>query len=315
MALDHYISQVYLKNFYSPLLRNRLQAIRKSDLKAFSPRAKDVCRIEEGSTNAYLKEDRAIERFLREIEPRYNAALEKLRDNTIDEECIFAIAGFAAFIVGCTPTAMRLFVKPLQKIVHTRVEILERHGKLERFLPALGGKTLVELLDNKTVQINIDTKYPQAMGIDNIIRITSIIGNSRWEILINKNQDSFFFTSDFPAAIERLNANLPTNRILPLAPDLAIRIIPDRSLERAAPDLRFSNFRYRRRTPENGETTELNRMIVRSAEDMVFFRDTFPWIPGFIAKNRAYRIETDVQRLPLERGYLHLASQNVVKVA
>jgi hypothetical protein len=73
MALDHYVSQVYLKNFYSPALDGLMYALRKSDLKRFPTKSQDVCRIEEGSTNAYLTKDRAIEEFLKEVEPRYNA--------------------------------------------------------------------------------------------------------------------------------------------------------------------------------------------------------------------------------------------------
>lgn len=109
MTLDHYVSQVYLRNFYSPALGNRMHALRKRDLKAFTPRSEDVCRVEEGSTNRYLTNYRLNEQFLREIEPRYTASLEKLRADKIDEESIFVIAGLVAFIVGCSPTAMRLF--------------------------------------------------------------------------------------------------------------------------------------------------------------------------------------------------------------
>ena len=70
MALDHYVSQVYLKNFYSPALDGLMYAIRKSDLKRFPTKSQDVCRIEEGSTNAYITKDRAIEEFLKKVEPR-----------------------------------------------------------------------------------------------------------------------------------------------------------------------------------------------------------------------------------------------------
>jgi hypothetical protein len=75
MALDHYISQVQLNNFNSPTLGGLMYAIRKSDLKRFPTKSQDVCRIEEGSTNAYLTKDRAIEEFLKDVEPRYNASL------------------------------------------------------------------------------------------------------------------------------------------------------------------------------------------------------------------------------------------------
>jgi hypothetical protein len=56
MPLDHYIPQVHLKNFYSPVLGDRMYATRKSDLKSFTPSSKSVCGINDGSTDAYLKE-------------------------------------------------------------------------------------------------------------------------------------------------------------------------------------------------------------------------------------------------------------------
>src|ERR1700733_1805774 len=99
MALDHYVSQVHLKNFYSPALGERMYAVRKSNGKAFTPNAESVCRIEEGSTNAYLTKDRAIEDFLKGIEPKYNASAQKLSSGEIDVEAIYVIAGFASYIM------------------------------------------------------------------------------------------------------------------------------------------------------------------------------------------------------------------------
>ncbi len=108
MALDHYVSQVHLRNFYSPMLGQHMHAMRKSDLKSFPCNSRSVCRIEEGSTNAYLISDRAIEEFLLDVEPKYNASIINLRDNKIDRECIHAIAGFVAYVACCAPAAMRI---------------------------------------------------------------------------------------------------------------------------------------------------------------------------------------------------------------
>ena len=69
--LDHYVPQVHIRRFYSPALGERLYAIRKSDLKAFTPNSKGVCGVHDGSTSPYLVEDRAIEDFLQTIEPGY----------------------------------------------------------------------------------------------------------------------------------------------------------------------------------------------------------------------------------------------------
>ena len=117
MPLDHYVSQVHLKNFCSPKLGNLMHAIRKSDLKSFTPDAKSICRTEDGSTNPYLKEEREIEEFLRGIEPKYNEALAKLRADKIDKECIYVIAGFIAFVHACSPAGMRIQSEPVKSYV------------------------------------------------------------------------------------------------------------------------------------------------------------------------------------------------------
>ena len=103
MPLDHYVSQAHLRKFYSPALGNRLYAIRKSNLKAFTPDSGAVCGIHDGSTNAYLREDRAVEDFLKTIEPNYNAALDKLSAGEIDHQCVYTIAGFVAYVIVCSP--------------------------------------------------------------------------------------------------------------------------------------------------------------------------------------------------------------------
>jgi hypothetical protein len=53
LALDHYVSEAHLRNFYSPTVGERLRAVRKRDGKAFMAKSEALCRIEEGSTNAY----------------------------------------------------------------------------------------------------------------------------------------------------------------------------------------------------------------------------------------------------------------------
>jgi hypothetical protein len=312
MPLDHYISQVHLKNFCSPVLGSLMYAIRKSDLKRFPCGTRDVCRIEEGSTNAYLTNDRAIEDFLRDIEPRYNASVAKLREGQINTDAIYVLAGFTAFVTSCTPAAMRIHSGPLKSMLEAEAVILDRQGIFGPAPEALGGKSLTELLDDGTVHFTVDEKYPQALGISLILQRLSVFGNSPWEILRNEEPDSPYFTSDFPVAIEPRRNSEVVNRIVPLAPDIALRIIPDVELSRSEPDLSFAKFRFRRRRLDRSEILELNRLIVRCAEDTVFYRDDHKWIAGFVAKNRNYRIESITRRVPHGSGFLSIASQRVV---
>ena len=201
MPLDHYVPQVHLKNFYSPKLGNLMYAMRKSDLKSFTPDAKSVCRIDDGSTNQYLREDRIIEEFLKEIEPKYNKAVSKLETNNIDSECIYTIAGFISYIVTCSPTGMRISSVPLKETVEETSRILDSLKALPSPPPSLGG-SLTELFNEGKLEINVDPKYPQAIGITSILSLISMFGNFTWDILINSFEDSPFLTSDFPVAIE-----------------------------------------------------------------------------------------------------------------
>lgn len=95
MALDHFVPQVHLKKFNSPALNGRMYALRKSDMKSFQPPPKDVCRIEDWSTNSYSLKDRILEEFLRTIEPKYSWAIENLKAGNYNQETIYVIAGFA----------------------------------------------------------------------------------------------------------------------------------------------------------------------------------------------------------------------------
>lgn len=297
MPLDHYVSQVHLKNFYSPKLENLMYAVRKSDLKEFTPNAQSVCRIEEGSTNSYLRDQRIIEEFLMGIEPKYNTVLAKIAADDIDTECIYVISGFLAFVLACSPAGMRIQAYPLKETVEETARILDSKNMLPAPPPELGGASLTELLNDNKLQVKIDHKYPQAIGIAAILPLISMYGNSKWDILINPFHDSPFFTSDFPVAIE--NSDLPyiLNRIAPLSPKLAIRICPDLSPEQEHSRFSFSGFRHTIRQLTRQEVIYINRLIVRCAETTVFFRDNYEWVPIFIRKNAGYRIEQRTQRM------------------
>jgi len=289
-----------------------MYAIRKTDLKTFTPNARSVCGIMDGSTNAYLRENRAIEEFLKTIEPKYNTALEKLTVGKIDSECIYTIAGFVAYVVTCSPAGMRIPSGPLKSAVETEATMAEAQGLLPTPPPELGNESLTELLRDGAVQVTIDSKYPQAIGIDSILKFVALFGNFAWEILHNESSSSPFFTSDFPAAIEKTDDPHILNRIVPLAPNIALRIKPNPMLDRDRLDCSFTNFGYRKRTVSYEELTKLNTLIVRCAEDTVFYRDDHPWVLTFVEKNRHYRIEPHTRRIKTPTGTLLVSTQRIV---
>jgi hypothetical protein len=102
------------------------------------------------------------------------------------------------------------------------------------------------------------------------------------------------------------------NKIVPLAPDLAVRILPDIRLSRMEPDLTFKSFSHKQRTLKRADILDVNRLIVRCAEDILFYRDDREWVPSFIAKNCGYRVDTIVSQIPHGSGFLTVASQRIV---
>ena len=312
MPLDHHVPQVHLKNFYSPKLGKRMYAIRKSNMKIFTPSSKDVCGIHDGSTNAYLRDDREIEEFLKTIEPNYNSALAKLRAGNIDDECVYTISGFVASFITCSPGGMRVHTGPLKSTVEATAAMMDAKGLFSSPPPELGTASLTELLHSGAVEVTIDPKYPQAIGISSILQRTAAFGNFKWEILRNGFADSPFFTSDFPAAIEKTDDPRILNRIVPLAPDLAIRIRPDLAIESGQSDFSFANFDYHIRDINHTELVQLNCLIVQCAEEMVFYRDNNPWVQPFVAKYRRYRIEPFTHELPTPKGTLLISTQRIV---
>lgn len=185
MALDHYVPQVHLKNFYSPKLGSLMYAIRKSDLKSFTPNAQSVCRIEDGSTNSYLRKNRGVEGFLKLIEPKYNVALENLAADNIDADCRDVIGGFVASVLVCSPAGMRIHSGLLKGVVEVTARVLDSQGLFSSPPAELGGESLSELLRSEKVCVEIDPKYPQAIGIALIGSLIRIFGNSEWDVMIN----------------------------------------------------------------------------------------------------------------------------------
>jgi hypothetical protein len=102
------------------------------------------------------------------------------------------------------------------------------------------------------------------------------------------------------------------DRIVPLAPTLALRIIPDPTLDRARSDFSFSHFGHRSRNLGRHEIVGLNRLIVRCAEETIFYRDDHSWIPPFVSRNRHYRVEPRTSILPTPTGTLLVSTLRVV---
>lgn len=312
MPLDHYVSQVHLRRFISPALGNRLHAIRKADLFYFTPTPQDVCRIANNSTNRYLPEERVIEDFLKTIEPRYNDAADNLRGGKISEESIYVVSGFLAYILTCSPAAMRHQQTPIREMLEMATQAYDRRGLLPRAPPELNSATVSNLIASGEIKIEIDQKYPQALGISSVIELIGSYGNGSWEVLVNEHEDSPFFTSDFPVATLPADPGI-AHRVLPITPQMAVKILPLKVPAGSEPDLSFSRNRTIRRNISRREAVGINRSLVQAAESEVYFRDAQEWVKRFVGRHADYRTEVRAERIPHCRGEILHTKTRIVK--
>ena len=311
MPLDHFVSQVHLKRFYSPLLRNRMYALRKPDMKSFTPDAESICRTPERSTNAYLDQPRLIEEFLKGVEPRYNDAVARLVAGTIDAAGIYALSGFVAYVVTCSPAGMRLQSTPFRTLVEETGRRLDAAGTIPAPPVELGGSSFTELLERGELHVKVDPKYPQAVGIASILKLANTFGNFGWEVLVNEHGDSPYFTSDFPVALESTPDPRILNRIVPLAPTVAVRFHPNLAARDLPSDFTYPAFTCRLVSPSRPQASRINEVIVRSAEELVLFRDQHPWVERFVHRNASYRIHPTTQRVEHGTGAVLLSRLQV----
>lgn len=313
MPLDHFVSQVHLRNFYSTAEPKRLVAVKKDDLKTFYPWSENVCRRTNGSTNRYLQDPRAIEEFLKRIEPNYNAALEVLRSREPDVGEVYVIAGFVAYVMSCSPTAMRMGTPHLAATVQSAAELLDAQGLLPPSPDELGNRSITDLLDDGSIQIVIDEKYPQAIGISQIESRLHLFGNALWDIMFADPADGAFFTSDFPVALGPSHDERVVSKTVPLAPDVAVRIHPQLRERGKEPDFAFPGFRARFRRLKGSEIRDVNRALVRAAETMVFFNRDVEWLLPFVRNNRNFRSDSIVSKIPTPTGgSMIIARQGIV---
>jgi hypothetical protein len=101
--------------------------------------------------------------------------------------------------------------------------------------------------------------------------------------------------------------------VVPLAPDLAVRVILDR--KRSSADETFSNLTYIRRGQKRQAVLDVNRRLIRCAEELVFYRDNCEWVDRFIERNRRYRIEPITEMRVFEGRKVPFHTQSIQESA
>ncbi|WP_421702846.1 DUF4238 domain-containing protein [Aliiroseovarius sp.] len=306
MALDHYVSQVHLKQFLRQSDGRLLLATRKSDICEFPTRTMDVCRVEEGSTNDFLTENRVVEDFLKGIEPAYEPCLSRIEGGEVDLNSRQVFAGFLAYIQTYSPTAFRLFEPMVRAVLERTISLLEEEGELTPFkcpeIPDWDGKCLSQLQSEGKLDLEINLRMPQAMATTQLLRITENLASSDVTVLRPKGRMRFL-TSDFPSIVLGYRQGKFAQRFLPLSPKLGMVFHTETASE--------ANEVVKHRFVEVGDRKieAINDEIIKAAENLVFGTHRFPWLKGKVRKMQNFRTENVTESV----GPLIVSQQRAVK--
>jgi hypothetical protein len=124
-----------------------------------------------------------------------------------------------------------------------------------------------------------------------------------WDVIWNDTEE-LFLTSDNPSCLDyQYNGPIRAARYLPVTPRLALWTILDQK-----------NFqKIRTNTPPAKPSTgrrattnfvrDVNRLVIQSAENMVFASEPKPYIPLCVEKYKNWKVHAEVGRIPAADGY------------
>jgi hypothetical protein len=131
-------------------------------------------------------------------------------------------------------------------------------------------------------------------------------------VLINTTQEAFL-TTDYPIGLEVVAGRAIPNWIVPLAPDVAIRIIPDILQKGQSANLDFPDFSYERTAASAKEIRGLNSILVQCAEDFVFYRDEQSWIEPLVTQFKDYRLDIVIEGVPYRTRFERRSVVRIVR--
>ncbi len=307
MPRDHYIAETYLKHFLGS--DGYLHVYRKSTGEYFSTGPRAICHEWDGDIiQNFLANPRMLGDYRSLFEPAWNPAVKQLATGRVTREDKFAIAGYLANLLVCTPAWRRISIKSSDAdLVHT----LRAYDALctEHGTPDPKIKAAVAAIDAGKFVPETKPDFIRAMHALQLMRYAWILYNSDWLILHN-DTGTGFITSDNPAAFDDPGPwrgqppRLP--RYFPITPRLCVSC--DMSLTRRVenpPDFSLPPLgTVAAATPPPTDIKRVNKAIVLCAEDLVISSQKLPSLEALAQKYAGWRIDVDIIQDKTEDAYL-----------
>lgn len=300
MAKDHFVAQTYLRHFGDPSRKGMLHAYRKSDGKYFPCNTKDVCHEWDGDLNPLLVQSDILGQFRKLFEPRWHTSILTLLSRTMTPEDKFAVSGYFANLMVCTPTWRRIGAKMYDEQARAflifRKEMQEKHGS-DHDVPI----EAIEMLERGELTLQHNPNFIKAKVTQDLMKYTWETYHQNWTIIDNATGQPFI-TSDNPVAVHQ-SANLaePMMRFLPITPKLCLSVRYDR--EDRIPPPAVPSLPLPRGVIQWGKIAErdaklINKRVAQCAEDLVFSSVQSAGIESLVRNCAQFRVDADFIHLP-----------------
>jgi hypothetical protein len=246
-----------------------LHGYQKSTGKYFPCWLKDVCREWDGDLNPLLVKKELLGDFRKMFEPHWNAAITALHSRALTPGDKFAISGYFANLMVCTPTWRRIGVTVYNDHAKSFLifskQMAEKHGD-NLDLPA----DAIAMLERGELTLEHDPNFIKATTTQALLHYAWLTYHQDWTVIRNTTAQPFI-TSDNPVAVRQSgNPKDVATRYLPITPDvcLAVRYVRANVPPFAPSMLPMGAVKWVSVTAQGVKS--INKLVAQCAEELVF---------------------------------------------
>lgn len=299
MAKDHYVSQVYLKQFHCNYGNNILHMVQKNNLNngINIVSTKNVCYLIDGNRSSFLSNDMALEDFLKNLEPKLAFIFSNLLlRRTLSEEDFISLSYFIAYLYLVNPISRaraEQFHREMLKMT------IKGEPELKNLTVPWHEMSLVDCIEKGIINIDIEKEYSLAVNCDCINNLSErLLMNSIWTFLYNQSKDEFFITSDNPVINKHYDSGFRAKFLLTITPRVALLIDVYKSKFIDVDKKDYLKAKYKFENVNKSQVKRINRDIVKHAYMQVFFsNNNQKSILNLVRDNQNYNLKLVINNL------------------